>query len=484
MKRHLLLISDLIIILAIVAGFTAIVFRDTKAYQELAERHLENIVSLADTDISNHIDISMSKPVTVSKTMANDEFLKTWLSKEPQNSEDSAYLGKLYSYLKAYQAKYGYTTVFCISSQTGNYYYQDGLNKKISANDEHDIWYYNFMKSGHEYDLEIDTNQSDNNIITVFVNFRVEGTDGKLLGIIGVGLQASFIEDTIRSYEKNYDMSIYIVNVGGAKTSFNGATDIFIGQDMLAEYTGINDMIEMDKSGNPKMQWFTSSGERKCLITEYNSSLGWYLILEMRTDSISRSFQERIESNMIFMLISLIICIFVTTLVFIKFNEKKIVIENTDELTGLPNRKLFSTQYLSFVKKNEEQEKTLFMLDIDHFKYINDMYGHMFGNEILEMVGDELKTMINGHGIAARWGGDEFIGILPADLEETTQKLRQFMDNLRSPENKCRYSITVSIGIAKTKGKPYTEKLIKEIDEALYRSKKEGRDCITFCDLE
>ncbi len=484
MKKHILLISNLIIILSIVAGFTGIVYRDTRSYQNLAEKHLENIVSLADADISNRIENSMSKPVMVSKTMANDEFLKTWFSKEPENIGNSTYLGQLYSYLKAYQAKYGYTTVFCVSAQTGNYYYQDGLNKTISKNDEHDVWYYNFVKSNHEYDLQVDTNEANNDNVTVFVNFRVEGADGTLLGVIGVGLQASFIESTIRSYEKDYDLSVYIINVGGAKNSFTGATDIFVSQDDLPKYTGINEQIQMDKSGKSEMQWFTSGGERKCLITKYNDTLGWYLVFEMGTNSISRSFQQRIESNVLFMLISLIVCIVVTTLVFNNYNQRIVKIENTDELTGLPNRKLFYKQYLAFDRKHREQEKTMFMIDIDNFKCINDIYGHMFGNTILAMVGDELRNSVSGHGVAARWGGDEFIGILAVSSAEATQILCQFMNALKSDKNNSRYSVTVSIGIAEANGKSYIEKMIKKADEALYRSKKDGRDRITLFELE
>jgi hypothetical protein len=139
------------------AGFFEIVSRDTKTYQDLAENHLESIVKLADIDISNYIENSMTKPVMVSKTMANDEFLKSWLLQERENVENPAYLKQLYNYLKAYQEKYDYTTVFCVSAKTGNYYYQDGLNKTISSGDEHDIWYYNFIASNKEYDLEIDT---------------------------------------------------------------------------------------------------------------------------------------------------------------------------------------------------------------------------------------------------------------------------------------------------------------------------------------
>jgi len=481
-RKHILLFSNLIIILSIVIGFIGMVYKDTMAYQSLAETHLENILSLADIDISNHIENSMTKPVMVSKTMANDEFLKKWLLQEPENAgdHDHTYMEQLYGYLKAYQEKYDYTTVFCISAQTGNYYYQDGLNKTLSKDDEHDIWYYNFTESGHEYDLEVDTNQANGDIITVFVNFRVENDDGRLLGVIGVGLQVSIIEDTIRSYEKNYDLSVHIINVGGAKNSFTGNTDIFVSEDELAERTGITEKIELNKSGESKMQWFTSGGERKCLITKYNEPLGWYLVLEKDTNSISRAFQERAKSNIIFMLISIVACIMVTTTVFFNYNQRIVTIENTDELTGLPNSKLFSKQYPAFVRKHRDRKKTLFMLDIDHFKDINDTYGHMFGNTILAMVGENLRKAIDGYGIATRWGGDEFLGILAAPPEEAERILGRYMDSLKNEKKDERYSVTVSIGISELDGKPSMEQMIKRADEALYRSKEGGRNRISI----
>lgn len=479
MKKHMLLFSNLIIIIFIVVGFIGIVYKDTIAYQDLAENHLENILSLADTDISNHIDNSMTKPVMVSKTMANDEFLKGWLLQEPKNAKDDTYLNQLYSYLKAYQEEYGYTTVFCISAQTGNYYYQDGLNKTVSKGDEHDIWYYNFTKSGNEYDIEVDTNQANGNNVTIFINFRVESDDGRLLGVIGVGLQVDLIENTIHSYESNYGMSAYLIDVGGSKNSFSGDTDIFVSEDELAKRTGIKDKIELNKSDTPKMQWFTSGSERKCLITNYNGTLGWYLVLEKDTDSISSSFQERVESNIAFMLISLAACIAVTTAVFINYNGRILKIENTDELTGLPNRKLFSKKYPAFIRKHREQKKTMFMFDIDHFKSYNDTYGHMFGNTILAMVGEELRSAVEEYGIAARWGGDEFLGVLAAGPEETEQILSRYMESLRDEKKDENCRVTVSIGIAEVNAKLSMEQMIRRVDEALYRSKEGGRNRIT-----
>lgn len=476
----MLLISNLIIIFVIVAGFTWMVYKDTRAYQDLAETHLENIVSLADIDISKHIENSMSQPVMVSKTMANDEFLKRWLESEPGHGEDDAYLGQLYRYLKAYQLKYKYTTVFCISAQTGNYYYQDGLNKTISKNDEHDVWYYNFVESGHEYDLEVDTNEANSNTVTVFVNFRIVGDDGSLLGVIGVGLQVASVEETIRSYAQNYDLSVYIINVGGAENSFSGDTAIFVNKDELANRIGIQETIEMNQTGNANMQWFTAGDERKCVITKYVDTLGWYLVLEKDTDSISSTFQARIKSNVAFMLAVLAACIAVITAVFLNYNQRMVTMENTDELTGLANRKLFSRQYQSFVRQHREEKHTLFMFDIDYFKHINDTYGHVFGNAVLAMVGEDLRAMINECGMAARWGGDEFLGVLAVDPEETEDILGRFMENLRNKEMDNRYRVTVSVGIVEINPKLSTEQMIKKVDEALYCSKEAGRDRITI----
>lgn len=480
MKKHILLLSNLIIIISIVIGFIGIVYRDTTAYQDLAEKHLENILSLANKDISSHVEDSMTKPVMVSKTMANDEFLKKWLSQEPQNAGNDTYLKQLYNYLNAYRNKYGYTTVFCISAETGNYYYQGGFNKTISETDEHDIWYYNFIKSGNEYDLEVDTNETKNDYITVFVNFRVEGSDGSLLGVIGVGLQVDSLGDTIYSYERDYGLSVHIINVMGAETSFKGSTDIFISEEELQKRVGITDSLQLKESETPIMQWYTSEGKRKCLITQYDKMLGWYLVLEMDTSSISQVFQERVKSNVFFMFVALAACIVVSTSVFINCNLRIVKIENTDELTGLPNRKEFSRRYSTILRKNRKRKKTLFMFDIDHFKNINDSYGHIFGNSVIKMVGQDLQNSINEYGIAARWGGDEFFGILLVGPDEAKQIMERFMDTLKSEEKNENYHVTISVGSSEVDEDLSMEQMVKKVDEALYHSKENGRNRITI----
>jgi diguanylate cyclase (GGDEF)-like protein len=158
------------------------------------------------------------------------------------------------------------------------------------------------------------------------------------------------------------------------------------------------------------------------------------------------------------------------------YNQRLIVAENTDELTGLVNRKLFTKKCQTLLAKHPAQKKTMFMFDIDHFKEINDSKGHIFGNAVLATIGRVLRDVIEGNGMAARWGGDEFLGVLTVGPEEAEQILSEFLEQLRNGEG---YSVTVSMGLAEIKGMADVDQMIKSVDEALYNSKKTGRNQIT-----
>ena len=116
------------------------------------------------------------------------------------------------------------------------------------------------------------------------------------------------------------------------------------------------------------------------------------------------------------------------------------------------------------------------MFDIDRFKDINDKYGHLFGNIILKMVGENLRSTIDGYGIAARWGGDEFFGILSVEPNEAKKILERFMDSLKNEDKDECYRVTVSVGFFEVDGKLSMEQMIKKVDEAMYRSKEGGRN--------
>ncbi len=153
-------------------------------------------------------------------------------------------------------------------------------------------------------------------------------------------------------------------------------------------------------------------------------------------------------------------------------------------LTGLPNRRAFNAA-LDRAIEGAGAGKRLFVavIDVDHFKSINDLHGHAAGDETLAAIGRTIHAQRGPHGFAARLGGEEF-GLLMTDLEELAAELqceyiREAVQNL--PVN---IPATVSIGIAAYKPGDDAATLSARADEALYAAKRGGRNCVVVADAK
>lgn len=170
-----------------------------------------------------------------------------------------------------------------------------------------------------------------------------------------------------------------------------------------------------------------------------------------------------------------------------KAEERLQVLTRFDPLTGLSNR-LTAEDYLRHVlasAKRTGQQAAVLFFDLDHFKDINDSLGHGYGDQVLKQASDRLSTHIREEDMLARWGGDEFIVILPhvegaGDAANFAVKL---IDVMRKPFSIDGHEVhtTISIGIAvyPHSGKD-SETLIKNADLALYRAKWSGRNRFQF----
>ncbi len=154
----------------------------------------------------------------------------------------------------------------------------------------------------------------------------------------------------------------------------------------------------------------------------------------------------------------------------------------TDQLTDLYNRHSlveFSNKYISDAYRHEKA-LSLLMIDLDHFKSINDSYGHAKGDIVLSSVGKLLKTSFRGEDFVARFGGEEFVVLMAGcSLEKAFLKgetIRKLIELLR-PEG---LDITASIGISSLpkKRRIVFDELFKYADEAVYQAKEEGRNCV------
>ena len=159
-----------------------------------------------------------------------------------------------------------------------------------------------------------------------------------------------------------------------------------------------------------------------------------------------------------------------------KLEEKASV----DFLTKLYNRRKFNSflEYeISKANRYKEQQLSILLVDIDYFKNVNDFHGHLVGDNILQEVSKILTICSRDTDIVARWGGEEFILMLPqTNVEQAflvAQKLRVTIEKHKFDEVK---HITCSIGVTQFQRNEDKDTLFKRVDSALYKAKNAGRN--------
>ena len=265
-------------------------------------------------------------------------------------------------------------------------------------------------------------------------------------------------------------------------TSDESNPDDLLSIDLFSEYSDILDVnsdkfiyYEIETQGNPL---YTSG--RSISATSYSDDQ--VLILFANGDEVRSSEARQFALILFIELLLLVIVIILVSNTIFRYRNQIVKLATFDDLTGLSNRRSFTMDFERFIT-NKPRSSSLFILDVDYFKQINDNYGHAAGDKALKLVADNINSLILSNGLtAARWGGDEFIGILSCGVDEATmllEKLNKDISNIKTDEN---FKITVSIGFTDIADEVNLSKITEMADLALYTSKKAGRDCVTLYD--
>lgn len=164
--------------------------------------------------------------------------------------------------------------------------------------------------------------------------------------------------------------------------------------------------------------------------------------------------------------------------------EKYEKLAGEDSLTKLRNKRKFF-EIVEVKSKNATSRQFLAMLDLDHFKKVNDTFGHIVGDKILSAIGEILKKYESDNVMIARYGGEEFIMYIE---HENPSKVIELINNIRKEIRSSLFAIgqgnsikmTVSVGIAEIENNLTFTEAVQLADKYLYKAKEKGRDCIIF----
>jgi diguanylate cyclase (GGDEF)-like protein len=161
--------------------------------------------------------------------------------------------------------------------------------------------------------------------------------------------------------------------------------------------------------------------------------------------------------------------------------KKYELLASTDPLTGLYNRYKFEQLYNSSIQLMRQRKTyvSLIMLDIDYFKKVNDTFGHNIGDKVLRKVAKILLENVRNIDVVCRWGGEEFLILLPTVHQEgaigIAEKIRHAIE--QAPFSIVDH-ITASFGVSQINYDNSLEEVVAVVDKALYMAKSDGRNCV------
>lgn len=466
---------NIVILVTILLGFISVCITSSFTYNNVIKDDIKNISKLAATNIYSDISNELTKPIFVSLTMANDSFLKSWLKDEKNLVDSMEHERKLIDYLNGIKEKYNYDSVFMVSNNTDIYYHFNGINKIVSEKNEHDQWYYNFLKKNKPYELVIDTDEANENRLSIFINCRVEDENGNLLGVTGVGLELKEVQQLLESFSKDFDLDAMLFDRNGkvlihSDTSSMSNKNIF---DINVLRQNKNDLLNNFYSlGIYEYEEDKSSGY---MITRYIDDLDWYLLVKKDTGILFDTFQKQLLNEFL-IIIPVIACVLFIVSMLIKQNEAKLNnLAKLDALTNVLNRRGFN-EALETMLQLDKEAFYVFVLDIDYFKKINDSYGHLIGDKVIKLMGHLLEDAVSGKGILARWGGDEFTGYLIGNEEDVISIVNKLFECIKEDTQLKEYDVSISLGLTISQKIDTVDTILSRADKALYEAKEKGRN--------
>lgn len=261
---------------------------------------LQNELPLSSNNIYSEIQRDLFEPILISSLMANDTFVKAWIMKGEREP------GEIIHFLSQIQEKYGTITAFLVSEETRKYYNATEILKEVHADDVADAWFFRVRTMKPNYEINVDPDLSNQNAMTIFINYRVLGDEGRFLAATGVGLSVSAVKNLMQEYRKRYHRDVYFYDRNGNLVlhSLGEGSDA---EGALSDHTmekTMREVIERIDQGETDIT--ASATSQSGLMTSYRfiPELNWILVVEQATDGTRSMLFQTIGLNVLVALVT------------------------------------------------------------------------------------------------------------------------------------------------------------------------------------
>ncbi|MEM6514496.1 MAG: diguanylate cyclase [Pseudomonadota bacterium] len=366
-------------------------------------------------------------------------------------------------------------TFFVASELSRKQYFSDG--RVLDLVEGQVAWYF----EARERDLDFMADLGQVGDVHLYFDVKVYGGDRQFLGYVGVGKHIQRFIDRFEQYKSQYGYDFLFVNdrqeIILSSLPELVVTDAYIPTLDSLGWFEHGDAIEA--SHDSEIIQFNNNDS---LISEFQiEELVWRLLL--LTPLEARQAQTT-QSFVISALTALVSVLLLGATVFYLLRLYRGYVEEQTEidvLTGLPNRTFIQRYYDNL--QRDGVSVCAVIIDLDHFKSINDTYGHDAGDRVLMAAADVFRNELRDNDTVGRWGGEEFVMLLPATPVERgvaiAERTRRSLERLNIELREATVSITASFGVAAGPARNETlADLLARADKVLYEAKEMGRNCV------
>ncbi len=361
---------------------------------------------------------------------------------------------------------------FVASERTRKQYFSNGTTLDLVEGEV--AWYFEAKEA--ELDFMADLGQVGD--VHLFFDVKMYGPNREFLGYVGVGKPIKLFLDTFDRYKALYGYDFLFVNDKN-EIILTSLPDLVVTDAYIPTLESLEG-FRSDVSGPSYDSEIVQVQEKDFLISEYGiEELGWRLLLlvplQARQAQITRTFLTNSLAAVVIVL--LLAGAFWYVLLLYKGNIRRKL--ELDQLTGLPNRGYLQRRFDQL--RQTGADICAIIIDLDHFKSINDQYGHDAGDRVLKAAADVFRQQMRDEDIISRWGGEEFVMLIPAASiemgESVAERARRNLESMEVEVRQDRLSISASFGVAfgSTRDETLSE-ILARADDVLYQAKQKGRN--------